>query len=133
MKDGKTTCQATKADGSSCQAAALAGSGFCFFHDPAKAAERQAAQSSGGSQNRVRTLAPDTPDVSVDDCGTAVRLLSDTINQVRKGQIDPRVANAVGYLSNILIKALEQTEMEKRIEGLEALVRERQQAMTGMN
>ena len=60
-------------------------------------------------------------------------MLSDTINQVRKGQIDPRVANAVGYLSNILIKALEQTEMEKRIEGLEALVRERQQAMTGMN
>jgi len=60
-------------------------------------------------------------------------LLSDTINQVRKGQIGPRVANAVGYLSNILIKALEQTEMEKRIEGLEALVRERQQAMTGMN
>jgi hypothetical protein len=32
-----------------------------------------------------------------------VKLLSETINQVRKGIIDPPVANAIGYLANVLI------------------------------
>jgi hypothetical protein len=132
-KDGKAPCQAMTADGSSCRAAALAGSDFCYFHDPSNAEERREAQAQGGRQNRMKTLAPDTPDVKLEDTGATVRLLSDTINQVRKGQIDPRVANAVGYLANILVKALEQGDMEKRIEGLEVLIKDRKTAMTGMN
>jgi hypothetical protein len=51
-----------------------------------------------------------------------VRLILETINQVRKGAIDPRVANAVGYLANVVIKALEQDELEARIKKLEALL-----------
>src|SRR5208337_2704967 len=30
--------------------------------------------------------------------GTVVELLAETINQVRRGEIDPKVANAVGFL-----------------------------------
>lgn len=121
--DGMTACQAVKLDGSRCQAAALQGSGFCFFHDPAKAAERQAAQSHGGSQNRMKTLDADAPDVKVETCQDVVALVSETINQVRKGQLDPRVANAVGYLANVLIKAVEQGELEDRLTDLERLTK----------
>ena len=77
----KPSCQATKPDGSRCQAAALPGSDFCFFHDPAKAVERRAAQSFGGSQNRMKTLAADAPDVKVEDCRDVVKLIGATINQ----------------------------------------------------
>jgi hypothetical protein len=31
--------------------------------------------------------------------GDAIALISETINQVRRGQIDPRVANSVGFLT----------------------------------
>src|SRR6266849_9732457 len=121
-------CKARKPDGSSCQAAALPASNFCFFHDPSMAAERREAQALGGRQNRMKTLAADAPDVNVEDCQGVVRLMSATINQVRKGQIDPRVANAVGYLANVLTRAVELGELERRIAELEALVKCRIQA-----
>ncbi len=131
----KKACEAVKLDGSRCQAAALPGSDFCFFHDPSKAGERRDAQALGGRQNRMKTLDAAAPDVKVEDCGDVVALISVTINQVRKGVIDPRVANAVGYLANVLIKAFEQDELETRIERLEALFRGRSQVpdltMTG--
>jgi hypothetical protein len=117
-----TRCKAKKPDGTSCNSSALPGSNFCFFHDPAKAAERREAQALGGRQNRMKTLDSRASDVKIEDCGDVVALMSETINQVRKGAIDPRVANAVGYLANVVIKALDQDELETRIERLEALL-----------
>jgi hypothetical protein len=137
--DQRTTttarCNARKPDGTNCKSSALPGSNFCFFHDPATATERREAQAFGGRQNRIKTLGTSAPDVKVEDCGDVVGLISETINQVRKGVIDPRVANAVGYLANVLIKAFEQDELETRIERLEALLERRSEAsqmtMTG--
>jgi len=122
MKDIKKPCQAKTKDGEPCRTPALAGSDFCFFHDPDRADERFEGRAAGGRQNRMSTLSADAPDVQVETCQDVARLLSATINQVRKGELDPRVANAVGYLANIFIKAIEQGDMEKRIEDLEAAV-----------
>jgi hypothetical protein len=98
------SCQAVKPDGIRCQAAALPQSEYCFFHDPTRAAERRAAQSFEGSQNRMKTLAADAPDIKITDCRDVVKLISETINEVRRGQIDPRIANAVGFLASVLIR-----------------------------
>jgi hypothetical protein len=117
------TCSATKPDQSNCQAVALSGSKFCFFHDPSKGEERREAQAQGGRQNRIKTLEATSPDVKVEDCGDAIALLVQTINQVLKGEIDPRVANSVGFLANILIKAMEQDKTKTRIEQLEELLK----------
>jgi hypothetical protein len=73
----------------------------------------------------MKTLSSDTPEVKVEDSGDVVRLLSTTINQVRRGEIDPRVANAVGYLSNIVLAATAQRDLETRIAELESLVKSR--------
>lgn len=118
-------CKAARQDGVVCQTAPLLGSDFCYFHDPAKADERRQAQSLGGRQHRIRTLNAATPDARMRDCGDVVALISETINQVRKGTIDPRIANSVGYLANVLIKAFEQDELETRIERLETLLERR--------
>jgi len=123
LKAIKRPCRATKPDGSSCQAAALPGSDFCFFHDPDRADERREANAAGGRQGKMKTLDAVTPDVKIESCQDVVRLISETINQVRRGELDPRVANAVGYLANVLIKAVEQGDMEKRLEDLEATVK----------
>ena len=90
---------------------------------PIPAEKRKEAQAEGGRQNRIKTLEASTPDVKVGDSGDAIALISQTINQVRKGQIDPRVANSIGFLANILIKAVERDKLETRIERLEALLK----------
>ena len=124
----KKSCTAAKGDGTACGAAALPGSQFCFFHDPAKAAARRQAQSAGGLANKMPTLPADAPDVKVEDGADVVKLLGATINQVLHGEIDPRVANAVGYLSNIVLSATGQRELENRLAELETLVKNRRQS-----
>lgn len=127
----KKFCKANKSDGSKCEVAALTDSEFCFFHDPSRAADRKAAQSFGGHGNRMKTLDPGVPDVKIQNSADTIALLSETINQVRKGLIDPRVANAVGYLANIAMRAAEQNELEARIRSLEALLANRMALVSG--
>jgi len=122
-------CAAKRQDGVVCQTAALLESDFCYFHDPTKADERKQAQALGGRQHRIRTLNASTPDVTIKECGDVIALISETINQVRKGTIDPRIANSVGYLANVLIKAFEQDKLESRIEKLEALLEHRNEEL----
>ena len=49
-------------------------------------------------------------------------LLAQSINQLRRGELDPKVANAVGYLSTVLLRALEQGPLEERMAKLEAML-----------
>jgi hypothetical protein len=125
MKSIKQSCKGLTSDGSPCEAAAMRESDFCFFHDPSKAAERHEAHAAGGRQNRMKTLEAGASDVEVSDSSKLLELLSQTINQVRKGTIDPRVANSVGYLAGITAKVLNQNELEDRIAKLEELIQRR--------
>jgi hypothetical protein len=76
-----------------------------------------------GGINRSRTAAvlpvdaPDNPLRNTQDVST---LLAESINQVRRGQLDPRVANSVGHLASILLGALQQGPLEERLARLEA-------------
>ena len=65
-------------------------------------------------------LPPETPDHPLNNVHDVSLLLGHSINQVRRGQLDPRVANAVGYLASILLGALQQGPLEERIQRLEA-------------
>jgi hypothetical protein len=116
-------CTATRADGSPCGAHSQIGASFCFFHDPARSADRTEAQQAGGRQNRAQTLPDDTPDSPLATVADVVALLGDTINQVRRGALDPRIANALGYLTSTLLKAIESGAVEERLTQLEHLVR----------
>jgi hypothetical protein len=73
----------------------------------------------------MKTLDSAASDVKIKDCGDVVQLLSETINQVRKGVIDPRVANSVGYLANITVRVFAQNELEDRVAKLEQLLERR--------
>jgi hypothetical protein len=103
------------------------GSEYCFFHDPDKALERLEAQSLGGSRGKDYTLPPDTPDIAGLGPENVKELLRETISQVRRGDLSPRVATAVGYLSSIALKANELGEIDERLKGLEQAVTDRQE------
>ena len=66
------------------------------------------------------TLAPSTPDLPRGSVGDVAAALAETINQVRTGRLAVNVANAVGVLAGVLIRALETAELEHRIAALEA-------------
>jgi len=122
MKTNAERCQHVKADGARCQARKVHASDYCFFHDPARAAERAAARQAGGRKGKAAVLPPDTPLRPVRTAGDVVELLAETIHQVRTGTLDPRVGNCIGYLSAIVLKATEQGEMEQRLAALENIV-----------
>lgn len=52
-------------------------------------------------------------------------LLAQTINQVRSGGLVPRTGNAMGYLAGVLLKALQQGDIEARLQALEAIQKEK--------
>ena len=117
-------CTFRKKNGSRCGANAQASNGLCVFHDPDKASEGHRARRAGGI-NRSRAAAvlpPDTPDHPLGNPKQVSDLLADSVNRLRRGQLDPRVANAMGYLSSVLLRALEQGPMEERLAYIEAIL-----------
>ena len=118
-----SACQFRKKDGSRCGANAQPANGLCVFHDPARANEGRRARQTGG-RNRMRpaaVLPTNTPNHPLGNTREVAQLLGDSINQLRRGQLDPRVANAMGYLASVLIRALEQGPVEERLANLEAI------------
>jgi len=53
---------------------------------------------------------------SADD---VVRLLGRIINGILRGEIENEKGGKIGYLANILLRALSQNELEDRVEALE--------------
>ncbi len=114
-------CENIKSDGKVCKANATSGSPYCFFHDPAKSEERTAARRAGGQANRP-AVARMTPVRKLEKSSHVASFLAETMNFVRRGELDPKVANSVGCLANILVKTLEQSEIADRLEALERVM-----------
>jgi len=67
-------------------------------------------------------LPKDTPDHPLASPSDVSSLLAQSINQLRRGQLDLRIANGIGYLASVLLRALEQGPMEERLAHLEAVL-----------
>ncbi len=65
-----------------------------------------------------------TPDIELRGTRQIQRLLAETINQVRRGELDPKAANCIGYLSGILMKSFEQVEIETRLAAVESALKQ---------
>jgi hypothetical protein len=105
----KQKCEFRKKNGQRCGADAQSEKTLCVFHDPAKAAADRRARQLGGI-NRSRTAAAlpsETAGHPLNNVHDVSLLLGQSINQVRRGQLAPRVATA-GYLAGILLSALQQ-------------------------
>jgi hypothetical protein len=108
-------CEATRKDGSCCPAPATA-TGFCCFHDPSSAEAR--IRGGRNSHRPAATLGPDAPDLPLSTAEDVVGLLGATINQVRRGELDPKVGNCVAVLAGTLLKALEGGELARLLDEL---------------
>lgn len=124
MIDNK--CKHTKEDGANCGAYAMTGSEFCYLHNPAIPDEnKRLAQTRGGTNRAVMTIADPLPAIKLDTPQDAVTLIADTINRVRAGELDVRIANCIGVLSGHLIKAFETAQLKDKVEMIDRIILEK--------
>lgn len=62
------------------------------------------------------------PVQSLKTAADLVAFLSETINQVNRGDIDTKLGSTIGYLASILLKTIEGEIIEKRISDLEQVI-----------
>lgn len=121
----KKRCQFKKPDGTQCEAWAMRNSNYCFLHNPdISEEEKKAIQSKGGQANKIKVSEPLLP-IKINQGKDVVLLLEDTINQVRAGEMDLKVANCIGYLAGHLIRAFEVSDLQNKVEMIERLILER--------
>ena len=115
-------CTFKKENNEPCNANAMKISKYCYLHNPEISEEEKLnAQSNGGKGNTIKVFEPLAP-IFLDNPEDVVNLLADTINKVRAGEMDLRVANCIGYLSGHLIKACEVSTLSQKLDSIERAV-----------
>jgi hypothetical protein len=122
MANERTPCGGRKRDGSPCPNAARPGKSTCWVHDPELAARNAEGRRRGGINRSKpsRTLPPATPDAPLATVADVAAFLAQTLNQARVGRLAVNVANCLFVGAGVLLKALETSDLEKRLGALEA-------------
>jgi hypothetical protein len=112
-------CQGQTKSGKPCRAAATSG-GLCFFHaNPNKAAEL--GRIGGRSKSRIPEELID-PLPKLDNVIAVQDAVEKLISDVYTGKLHPRVAAGLAPLLNLQLRALEATELERRLAKVEKLL-----------
>lgn len=115
-------CSYIKDGGEQCNGNATTESVYCYWHNPdVPETEKQLARTKGGQNKIIAIGTPLTP-IRIKSGRDVTVLLEQTINDVRAGDMDPRIANTIGYLAGHLIKAIEVGDTEKRITAIEQVI-----------
>jgi hypothetical protein len=64
-------------------------------------------------------LPPESPDASLATVADVLALLGETVNQVRRGELDAKVANCVCYLASVALRAMVDVDLAARVAALE--------------
>jgi len=113
-------CNHIKSNKKQCAANAMIDSNFCFTHNPATKEEKKAAVVKGGKMSKKNHSS--LPQITLSQPKDVVGLLNTTINEVRGGAIELRIANCLGYLSGHLIKAFEIADLDDRLTKIEKAI-----------
>ncbi len=115
-----TQCLGTNRDGGPCSAHVNEGRRWCQWHDPDRETERQEWRRRGGqrksNKQRARKQLADQV-MSIDDLDA---LLCAAIKRVAAGAMEPGVGSAMATIAKTIVGIRTASEMEKRIEVLEA-------------
>ena len=112
-------CKYKKTDGEKCNSYAMTKSDYCWRHSPDVTEEEKADALRRGGKGKSKRLVINLPDLKIQNTHDLPPFLIDTIRSVRGGLIDTRIGSVVGYLSSILLRSYEISNLEERIERLE--------------
>lgn len=116
-------CEHKKRDGKRCRARALTDQNRCAMHaEPGRAAEL----GSKGGRRRAMYRAEDLREFAPPKTAADLRdLLAESIVEIRAGKLDPKIANALGYLGASYLRALEVSDVQERLAALSQRMQER--------
>nr|HPL56542.1 hypothetical protein [bacterium] len=114
-----------KPDGTQCNANAMSGLDYCYTHNPDISNDEKREARQRGGQNRAVAISEPLPPLAIVEPNDAVLLIVDTINRVRAGELDIRVANCLGFLTDKLLKAFEVSKLNDRVEIIERVILEK--------
>lgn len=122
-----TYCTEKTRSGEPCRAFAIAGSQYCFTHDPARAGQRAAAHSAGGKARHGRIIGPmkassagpGAAPVTLASVGDVVKLLECEVNSMLTLEPSLSRGQTIARLAMVFIKAFEVSEIEQRLDALE--------------
>ena len=118
-------CEFIKTNGVKCEAHAIKGSEFCYFHNPDISDEEKKEAQSNGGKTKALTLKEPLPELVLAEPADTVLLITDTISRVRAGKLDIRTANCLGFLSDKLLKAFEVSQLNSRVEIIERVIQKK--------
>lgn len=110
-------CKANTKAGKQCTAQAMAKALYCYRHNPDIPADQKRQASVEGGKKR-QALA-DQGNVNLREIRGIVELLEQNTDAVRRGELDPKINNAVVQNINALLKVYELAVVDGRIRKLE--------------
>jgi len=116
-------CKYIKDNGEQCKANAMSDSDYCYLHNPDISEEEKREAQIRGGRNRSIAITEPLNKITVSSGEDIFTLLDTTIQEVRSGEIDPKIANTIGYLAGVMIKAYEVAKLERRVIDLEQALR----------
>lgn len=120
-------CQFEK-NSKKCNANAMTDSKYCFSHNPEASEAKLQAITKGGFAKKKEVFVSLEP-VQLKTCEQVIVLLEDTINRIRKvdeaGDMPLKIANTIGFLATHLLKAIESSDLDKRMEIIESVIFQR--------
>ena len=114
-------CEHILSNGMRCEAWAMEGATKCFSHNEATQEQKAIAVKRGGASRQAIVETP-LQQITVNTPADIVKLLSQTISEVRDGTLDPRIANTIGFLAGHLVKAFELAVVDSKTEEVKALI-----------
>lgn len=116
-------CIYIKDNGEQCKANSMSDSDYCYLHNPDISEEEKREAQIRGGKARGLTVTEPLRKISVSSGEDIFTLLDTTIQEVRDGELDPKVANTIGYLAGVMIRAYEVAKLERRVIDLEQALR----------
>ena len=110
-------CDLILEDGSQCTAYRQKGSQYCFKHNQTPE-ERSLVSQHGGLSGKV-IVGFGGKRLEIKKPRHIRKALVSTLNLLKDGQIEPNIANSIGYLCGVIIKTFELIEFEERIREIE--------------
>lgn len=118
-------CSATTLKGR-CRANALKDSDFCLFHDDT---ERARELGSRGGRRRAITLPVDLKQIRPPKNAADVRsFVATCLGELRSGSLESGVGRTLFYGLTVLLRAIELSDHEVRLQRLEALAKKKGQS-----
>lgn len=117
-------CKAKTRNGSRCPNPA-GESGFCFTHDPDRAAERAAARKLGGFNRRTAARISGDEPIKIESLADVLKLINAVIADCWQLDNSPARGRVLLSCADTAIKALQIGELEDRVKALEVAMQQR--------